>query len=155
MNIKFLEAKICSILKIVIFIKFIQKTNFKFNFELFIFIVYSLYEIKTDTIMWTKILNFIEAIKFMNERAAYYEEIGEPADFEVHAEIGDDKLWIRQLCVDLFDVLIESEQPSFSVEVTHTFNFEELQEMLEDSNIEKFLCGPVFDRTNLKIRYDK
>ena len=33
--------------------------------------------------------------------------------------------------------------------------FEELQEMLEDSNIEKFLCGPVFDRTNLKIRYDK
>ena len=155
MNIKFLETKICSILKIVIFIKFIQKTNFKFNFELFIFIVYSLYEIKTDTIMWTKILNFIEAIKFMNERAAYYEEIGEPTDFEVHAEIGDDKLWIRQLCPDLFDVLIESKQPSFSVEVTNTFNFEELQEMLEDSNIEKFLCGQVFDRTNLNICYDE
>ena len=155
MNIKFLETKICSILKIVIFIKFIQKTNFKFNFELFIFIVYSLYEIKTDTIMWTKIFNFIEAIKFMNERAAYYEEIGEPTDFEVHAEIGDDKLWIRQLCPDLFDVLIESKQPSFSVEVTNTFNFEELQEMLEDSNIEKFLCGQVFDRTNLNICYDE
>ena len=105
--------------------------------------------------MKAKILNFAEAIKFMNERAAYYEEIGKPADFEVHAEIGDDKLWIKQLCIDSFFVLIESEQPSFSVEVTNTFNFEELQEMLEDYNIEKFLCGPVFDRTNLKIRHDK
>ena len=38
--------------------------------------------------MKAKILNFVEAIKFMNERAAYYEEIGEPADFEVHVEIG-------------------------------------------------------------------
>ena len=105
--------------------------------------------------MKAKILNFAEAIKFMNERAAYYEEIGEPADFEVHVEIGDDKLWLRQLCDDIFDVLIESEQPSFGIEVTNLFDFEELQEMLEDSNIEKFLCGPVFDRTNLKIRYDK
>lgn len=105
--------------------------------------------------MKAKILNFAEAIKFMDERAAYYEEIGEPADFEVHVEIGDDKLWIRQLCIDLFDVLIESEQPSFGTEVTNTFDFEELQEMLEDSNIVEFVCGPVFDRNSLKICYDE
>ena len=105
--------------------------------------------------MKAKILNFTEAIKFMNERAAYYEEIGEPADFEVHVEIGDDKLWIRQLCVDSFDVLIESEQPSLGIEVTNTFDFEELQEMIEDSNIEEFICGPIFDRHSLKICYDE
>ena len=105
--------------------------------------------------METKILNFAEAIKFMNERAAYYEEISEPADFEVHVEIGDDKLWIRQLCVDLFDVLIESEQPSLGTEVANTFDFEELQEMLEDSNIREFVCGPIFNRNSLKIYYDK
>ena len=45
MNVEFLEKKYSN-LEIVIFIKFIQKTNFKFNFELFIFIVYLLYEIK-------------------------------------------------------------------------------------------------------------
>ena len=105
--------------------------------------------------MKAKILNFAEAIKFMNERAAYYEEIDEPTDFEVHAKIGDDKLWIRQLCVDLFDVLIESEQPSFGTEVTNTFDFEELQEILEDSNIVEFVCGPIFDRNSLKICYDE
>ena len=105
--------------------------------------------------MKAKILNFAEAIKFMNERAAYYEEIGKPADFEVHVEIGDDKLWIRQLCVHSFDVLIESEQPSLGIEVTNTFAFEELQEMIEDSNIREFICGPIFDRNNLKICYDK
>ena len=85
--------------------------------------------------MKAKILNFAEAIKFMNERAAYYEEIGKPADFEVYVEIGDDKLWVKQICVDLFDVLIESEQHSLCTEVTNTFDFEELQEMLEYSNI--------------------
>ena len=105
--------------------------------------------------MKAKILNFTEAIKFMNERAAYYEEIGKPVDFEVHAEIEDDKFWIKQLCIDSFDVLIESEQPSLDTEVTNTFDFEELQEMIEDSNIREFICGPIFDRTNLKIRYDK
>lgn len=105
--------------------------------------------------METKILNFQEAIKFMDERAAYYEEINEPADFEVHIEIGDDKLWIRQLCVDLFDVLIESEQPSLGTEVTNTFDSKELQEMIEYSGINEFVCGPVFDRNNLKICYDK
>ena len=94
--------------------------------------------------MKTKILNFTEAIKFMNERAAYYEEIGEPTDFEVHVEIGDDKLWIRQLCVDLFDVLIESEQYSLGIQITNIFDFEELQEMIEDSNIREFICGPIF-----------
>ena len=104
--------------------------------------------------MKTKILNFIEAIKFMNERAAYYEEIGEPADFEVHVEIGDDKLWIRQLCVDLFDVLIESEQYSLGIQITNIFDFEELQEMIEDSNIREFVCGPIFDRNSLKNCYD-
>lgn len=105
--------------------------------------------------MKTKILNFAEAIKFMNERAAYYEEIGEPADFEVHVEIGDDKLWIRQLYVDSFDVLIESEQPSLGTEVTNIFDFEELQEMIEDSDIREFICGPIFDRNSLKICYDE
>ena len=105
--------------------------------------------------MGTKILNFGEAIKFMDERAAYYEEIGEPADFEVHVEIGDDKLWLRQLCDDIFDVLIESEQPSFGSEVTNTFDFGELQEMLEAYNIREFVCGPVFDRNSLKIYYDE
>ena len=104
--------------------------------------------------MKAKILNFAEAIKFMNERAAYYEEIGKPADFEVHVEIEDDKLWIRQLCIDSFDVLIESEQPSLDTEVTNTFDFEELQEMIEDSNIREFICGPIFDRNNLNICYD-
>lgn len=104
--------------------------------------------------MKTKILNFTEVIKFMNERAAYYEEIGEPADFEVHVEIGDDKLWIRQLCVDLFDVLIESEQYSLGIQITNIFDFEELQEMIEDSNIREFICGPIFDRNSLKICYD-
>ena len=105
--------------------------------------------------MKAKILNFAEAIKFMNERAAYYEEIGKPADFEVHVEIEDDKLWIRQLCIDSFDVLIESEQPSLDTGVTNTFDFEELQEMIEDSNIREFICGPIFDRNNLKICYDE
>ena len=81
--------------------------------------------------MKTKILNFPETIKFMNERAAYYEEIGEPADFEVHVEIGDDKLWIRQLCVDLFDVLIESEQPSLGTEVTDTFDLKNCKKCLK------------------------
>ena len=104
--------------------------------------------------MKAKILNFAKAIKFMNERAAYYEEIGEPADFEVHVEIGNDKLWIRQLCINLFDVLIESEQPSFGAEVTNTFDFEELQEMFEDANIREFVCGPIFNRNSLKICYD-
>lgn len=105
--------------------------------------------------MKAKILNFAEAIKFMNERAAYYEEIGKPADFEVHVEIEDDKLWIRQLCIDSFDVLIESEQPSLDTEVINTFDFEELQEMIEDSNIREFICGPIFDRNSLKICYDE
>ena len=105
--------------------------------------------------MGTKILNFTEAIKFMNERAAYYEEIGKPADFEVHVEIEDDKLWIKQLCIDSFDVLIESEQPSLDTEVTNTFDFEELQEMIEDSNIEEFVCGQIFDINSLKICYDE
>ena len=105
--------------------------------------------------MKAKILNFAEAIKFMNERAAYYEEIDKPADFEVHVEIEDDKLWIRQLCIDSFDVLIESEQPSLDTEVTNTFDFEELQEMIEDSNIREFICGPIFDRNSLKICYDE
>ena len=105
--------------------------------------------------MGAKILNFSEAIKFMDERAAYYEEIGEPSDFEVHVKIEDDKLWIRQLCPDLFDVLIESEQPSLYTETTNTFNFEELQKMIEDSNIREFVCGPVFNRNSLKICYDK
>ena len=105
--------------------------------------------------MKAKILNFAEAIKFMNERAAYYEEIGKPADFEVHVEIEDDKLWIRQLCIDSFDVLIESEQPSLDTEVTNTLDFEELQEMIEDSNIREFICGPIFDRNSLKICYDE
>ena len=104
--------------------------------------------------MKAKILNFAEAIKFMNERAAYYEEIGKPADFEVHVEIEDDKLWIKQLCIDSFDVLIESEQPSLDTEVTNTFDFGELQEMIEDSNIREFICGPIFDRNSLKICYD-
>ena len=104
--------------------------------------------------MKAKILNFAEAIKFMNERAAYYEEIGEPAYFEVHVEIGDDKLWIRQLCVDLFDVLIESEQYSLGIQITNIFDFEELQEMIKDSNIREFVCGPIFDRNSLKICYD-
>ena len=104
--------------------------------------------------MKAKILNFPETIKFMNERADYYEEIGEPADFEVHVEIGDDKLWIRQLCVDLFDVLIESEQPSLGTEVTNTFDFKELQEMIEYSGVSEFICGSVFDRNSLKICYD-
>lgn len=104
--------------------------------------------------MGTKILNFTEAIKFMDERAAYYEEIGEPANFEVHVEIGDDKLWLRQLYDDIFDVLIESEQPLFGTEVTNTLDFEELQEMLENSNKVKFVCGPIFDRNSLKICYD-
>lgn len=105
--------------------------------------------------MKAKILNFAEAIKFMNERAAYYEEIGKPADFEVHVEIEDDKLWIKHLCIDSFDVLIESEQPSLDTEVTNTFDFEELQEMIEDSNIREFICGPIFDRNSLKICYDE
>ena len=65
--------------------------------------------------MKAKILDFPEVIKFMNERAAYYEEIGKPVDFEVYVEIGDDKLWIKQICVDLFDVLIESEQHSLGL----------------------------------------
>ena len=105
--------------------------------------------------MKAKILNFAEAIKFMNERAAYYEEIGKPVDFEVHVEIEDDKLWIKQLCIDSFYVLIESEQPSLDTEVTNTFDFEELQEMIEDSNIREFICGPIFDRNSLKICYDE
>ena len=89
--------------------------------------------------------SFNGAIKFMDERASYYEDIlNEPPCFETYIETIDDRIWFRQLAIDLYDVLSEREQLFYSMQVTSTFNYDDLEMFIKSLGIEKFTCGPVY-----------
>ena len=99
----------------------------------------------------TKVCNFNEALKFMNDRMNYYKnELGEPSDWECSIELEDnDKMWIKQIGEDFFDTMIESEQTG-GCRVTQSMYLAELKMILgEDSHNDnvvsfKYTCGPFY-----------
>ena len=93
----------------------------------------------------TSIQDFKGALKFMDERAGYYEDVlHEPSCFETHIETMDDRIWFRQLAIDLYDVLSEREQLFYSGQITSTFKYDELEMFIKSIGGEKFICGPVY-----------
>lgn len=93
----------------------------------------------------TSTQDFKGALKFMDERAGYYEDVlNEPPCFETYINTMDDRIWFRQLAVDLYDVLSEREQQFYTSQVTSLFSRSELEILIESIGVKKFTCGPVY-----------
>lgn len=99
----------------------------------------------------TKVVNFENALKFMEERMNYYEnELNEPSDWEVLVLGTDDDthMWIKMIGENFFDTMIEEEQTG-GCRITQPMDLEELKMLLGEDTDKKriqytYQCGEIY-----------
>ena len=89
-------------------------------------------------------LNFDEALDFMEERMKYYEQIGEPSDWETRASLGKLSVWLRKIGDDLFDTIVEEEQKP-GHRVTTPMSLSELKLLFDTRKKYDFYCGDLYN----------